>query len=59
MYVVPILHNRLPLSASELPLPVGYLDHNLIHGFGPIRIHYLNGILISSAVFAGLMIVTD
>jgi len=47
---------------SKLLIPMGDLDPHLITNtwfLGPIQVHIPNGISIGSAVFAGLMIVTD
>jgi len=44
----------------KVPLPVGDLDCHLIHSsFSPTQVHIRNGISIGSAIFAGLMVITD
>ena len=50
-----ILYNGMVLSPSKLPLPMG----DLFHLPGPTRVLNPNGILIASAVLAGLTSVTD
>ena len=56
---VPILYNGIPLSPSKLPLPmVGSGPTSNTWFAGPTRVHNPNGILIGSAVFAGLTSMT-
>jgi len=55
---VSILYNRQPFP-QKLPLPTGGSGPHLTWFLGPIRAHNPNGILIGSAVFAGLTSVSD
>jgi len=57
---VPILYNGTPLPPSKLPLPTGDLGPPSNTWYpGPTQVLNPNGILIGSAVFAGLTSVTD
>jgi len=57
---VVILYNGSPLSPQNCPFPWRDVDPSLINGSsGPTRVHMPNDTSISSAISAGLTIVTD